>query len=130
MINTSYINKVNVSDNFLLSEYACPCCQMVRVDSRLVAANRLLRAYLESAYTFLSAFRCLQHNTDVGGCYNSYHLYGMAIDLSAGTIGVGFSVERLKNWGFNGIIYYPKKHFWHLDVRPGLGYVNLGGIYL
>lgn len=130
MIETSHINKVHVSANFLLSEYQCPCCKMARVHSELIIANQCLREFLSRPYTFLSAFRCLRHNSDVGGCYNSYHLYGMAIDVSTEVLGGFASVKALQRWGFKGIILYPKQKFWHLDVRPGLGYVNLGGVYL
>lgn len=69
-----------MSDDFL-ARFACPCCGMVNVTDRFVAAFLAL----ERAWGRLginSACRCAKHNKEIGGALDSRHLFGEAVDLS------------------------------------------------
>ena len=119
------INGCNVSKNFQLWEYACPCCQLVKLKTRLVLSVQELRDYLGIPMRFNSAFRCNKHNKEVGGSPTSEHKEGGAIDISDLILPIVTHPDILRKMGFTTVLYYPGKHFWHLDVRERDFVVNL-----
>jgi uncharacterized protein YcbK (DUF882 family) len=66
-----------------------------------------------------SGYRCKEENHRAGGVPGSYHLLGMAVDIHAGDFLLYDLLTFAHEIGFNGIGYYEKKNFLHLDIRPG-----------
>ena len=88
MLNST--NNINIAPYFKLSEFACPCCNLVMLHPKLLAKLVELRNILERPVYINSGYRCSKYNQKVGGVPNSYHRIG----------------------------FYEKRDFLHLDVRP------------
>ena len=108
-----------LSNNFSRAEFKCKCgkCDYDTVDSELVVVLQLLRDYIGLPITITSGNRCPEHNANVGGSKNSYHIRGRAADIQVK--GVNPSVLR----AFLNEIY-PNKFgigsyasFTHIDTR-------------
>jgi len=112
------INNVVISPHFNLSEFACPCCKKVMLHPLLLEKLEELRKILERPVYVTSGYRCSGYNRKVGGVPNSYHLIGLAADIKVGDISLIELLEICENIDFNGIGFYEKKNFLHLDVRP------------
>jgi len=108
--------------HFSRSEFACKCgCGFNGVSMRLVEALEKFRAIVGRPIKILSGCRCPEHNRDVGGEANSYHKIGRAADI----VVAGFTTAELYSLArrsglFNGLGYYPSKHFIHVDNRMRL----------
>lgn len=110
-------------------EFACKCCGRVMVTpeaQRSWEAIDMLRHRLCEPIRVHSATRCEKHNKAVGGALRSFHLRGMAYDISTKTFATDLqSVERATIeleilWlagflGFGGVGIY--RTFIHLDTR-------------
>ena len=116
MLNS--VNNLKIAKYFNLSEFACPCCNLVMLHPKLLAKLVELRNVLERPVYITSGYRCLEYNNKVGGVPNSYHRIGLAADIKAKDIGLIELLEICENIGFGGIGFYEKKNFLHLDVRP------------
>ena len=66
------------------------------------------------------AYRCPNHNADVGGVTNSQHVLGTAADV---LVPDGWSVDKLADLavelGADGVGRYYSNDFVHVDVRDG-----------
>jgi uncharacterized protein YcbK (DUF882 family) len=109
-----------LTKNFRRLEFACKCgdCVMADVTPRLVEYLQELRDQIGRPISISSGIRCPKHNKAVGGEKNSYHLIGRAADIYV----AGMSVQQLHKavvaFGkFNGVGYYPKRGFVHVDTR-------------
>lgn len=69
-----------LSAHFHVAEVACHHCGQAYVRRELLAALEDLRTYLLGPVVLISAYRCKQHNGDVGGASASMHLEGLAAD--------------------------------------------------
>jgi len=116
MLNS--INNIIIAPHFNLSEFACPCCNLVMLHPKLLAKLVELRNILERPVYINSGYRCFEYNRKVGGVPNSYHRIGLAADVKVGDINLIDFLEICENIDFNGIGFYEKKDFLHLDVRP------------
>ena len=78
--------------------------------------DRLERAriYANVRFKLNSAFRCLKHNTDVGGSEGSAHTKGLAVDISTPNSNIRERVVYgLVKAGFNRMGIY--ENFIHVD---------------
>ncbi|HUT04247.1 MAG TPA: D-Ala-D-Ala carboxypeptidase family metallohydrolase [bacterium] len=76
------INDLQVSEHFNLREFQCPCCALVKLDSRLITALESLRANIGGKPIIVtSGYRCSDHNKMLCGAINSDHLHGWAADI-------------------------------------------------
>jgi uncharacterized protein YcbK (DUF882 family) len=118
MLNST--NNIKIAKYFNLSEFACPCCNLVMLHPKLLVKLVELRKTLERPVYITSGYRCSRYNRKVGGVANSYHCIGLAadIDIKVGDINLIELLEICENIDFNGIGFYEKKNFLHLDVRP------------
>ena len=116
MLNS--INNIKIATHFNLSEFACPCCNLVMLHPKLLAKLVELRNILERPVYITSGYRCFEYNQKVGGVRNSYHRIGLAADIKVDDISLIELLEVCENIDFNGIGFYEKKNFLHLDVRP------------
>ena len=116
MLNS--INNLKVARYFKLSEFACPCCNLVMLHPKLLGKLVELRNALERPVYISSGYRCPRHNQKIGGVVNSYHRIGLAADIKVEDINLIELLEICENIDFTGIGFYEKKNFLHLDVRP------------
>ncbi|MEA2021076.1 MAG: D-Ala-D-Ala carboxypeptidase family metallohydrolase [Candidatus Caldatribacteriota bacterium] len=116
MLNS--INNIKVAKHFRLSEFTCPCCNRVMLHPKLLGKLVELRDTLERPVYVNSGYRCAKYNQKIGGVVNSYHCIGLAADISVKDINLIELLEVCENINFNGIGFYEKKNFLHLDVRP------------
>jgi uncharacterized protein YcbK (DUF882 family) len=71
-----------LTHNFSLDEFRCPCCHDVRQDSALALAKRLQMVRdVYGPMRIVSGFRCPRQNEHAGGKTFSQHLTGLAADI-------------------------------------------------
>ena len=116
MLNS--INNLRVAKYFKLDEFACPCCKKVMLHPKLLSKLVELRKILERPVMVTSGYRCPKYNQEVGGVISSYHCIGLAADVAVKDIALITLLEVCENLDFDGIGFYEKKGFLHLDVRP------------
>jgi len=116
MLNS--INNLKVAKHFNLSEFTCPCCNLVMLHPKLLGKLVELRNILERPVYITSGYRCFKYNQKVGGVANSYHLIGLAADIKVKDINLIELLGYAEEIDFAGIGLYEKKNFLHLDVRP------------
>ncbi len=116
MLNS--INNIIIATHFNLSEFSCPCCMRVMLHPKLLVKLIGLRKILERPVYITSGYRCTKYNNQIGGILNSYHCIGLAADIKVKDINLIELLEICENIDFNGIGFYEKKNFLHLDVRP------------
>ena len=116
MLNST--NNIKIAKHFRLSEFSCPCCNRVMLHPKLLAKLVELRNIIEKPVYITSGYRCPIYNRKVGGVLNSYHCIGLAADVVVKDMALISLLEVCENIDFNGIGFYEKKHFLHLDVRP------------
>jgi len=88
----------------------------------LLARLNHLRNIINRPIYINSGYRCPEENQRVGGVPGSYHLLGMAVDIHVQDFLLSDLLLYAKELGFNGIGFYEKGNFLHLDVRPGSKY--------
>jgi len=109
---------MNLTKNFTTAEFKCHCCGDCRVSPGLMAAMQALREKWGKSIKINSGYRCLRHNSAVGGAPDSYHLKGLAADceILAGVDRYTF-VRLAFEVGFRGIGI--ASGFIHVDIREG-----------
>ena len=69
--------------NFNVSEFSCHCgCGFNIIDQRVINMAQIIRDELGVPVHVNSGCRCKTHNARVGGVKESYHMQGLAADLS------------------------------------------------
>ena len=110
------LNDFQISENFNLREFQCPCCHAVMLHGRLLASLQRLRDMLSRPVIITSGYRCTAHNKAVGGVKNSLHMRGLAADIASD----GAMMESLRDLarvaGFSRVITYPARSFAHLET--------------
>ena len=112
---------MKLSEHFDSTVFACKCgCGGMNngagVDPRLVQVLERMRPILGVPLELSCGYRCPTHNAEVGGVWNSQHVYGKAADVLKPS---GVSLQRLvdaaETAGADGIGVYD----WgvHIDVR-------------
>lgn len=108
-----------LSDHFKVKEFACKDgSDEIYIDSDLVSKLELLRSYVDCPITITSGYRTAAYNKKVGGADNSYHVKGMAADITCKKFNaaeIGLCAAAL---GFKGVIIY-RNRFTHVDTREG-----------
>lgn len=117
------LNDMHPSDRltpyFEVREMACKCgCNQCEVSMELMELLDMIRERF-GPIIVNSGFRCVTHNTAVGGSANSMHMQGKAADIR--TKNVTVTVDELADFaesllpGTGAVIRY--KNFVHVDVR-------------
>ncbi len=113
-------------DYFTNKELECHCCHTLKISSVLRQRLNKLRELWGQPIYISDAYRCLTHNIEVGGSPNSQHLIGNAADIYVGDVNKRDTKEYHKFYGFvlgtrlfDGVGYYEKQEFVHVDVRDG-----------
>jgi len=109
------------SAHFSYGEFTCKCggkhdgCRRIVVLGALIDALEALRAkHYPGGLVVTSGYRCVAHNTSVGGAARSQHLYGAAADVAQVA-----KTSQVKALGrFSGIGYKGSTgKVQHVDVR-------------
>ena len=116
---------MKITKNFSLEEFECRCgCKMpdfVRKNVENLAENLQILRDVAGRLDLTNAYRCKEHNADVGGSTNSQHLLGKAADVKSKTIKpneMAQTVDDLmksENFELGGIGIY--NTFTHVDIR-------------
>lgn len=88
------------------------------IESELVLKLEDLRRLCGFPLVVTSGYRSVLRNQEVGGATNSFHLRGMAVDISTRSFSPSMLYRFIKGAflvGFGGIIVYP--FHVHLDIR-------------
>ena len=106
----------------LCTVFASRCCGEVKVDMRLVEALQKLLDLAGVPIRVVSGYRCPEHNREVGGAKNSYHLQGKAADIVIEGLDVyrmALLAEQIDEFRSGGLGIYPDTNppFIHVDVR-------------
>jgi len=108
-----------LSPHFKGAEFVCPCCGTGIIAMELIYALEKMRADLGMPIIVTSGYRCPKHNAEIGGARDSYHMMGLAADITVREMEIK-TIARLlvkiaMQVGFTGVILYPK-HV-HVDLR-------------
>jgi len=113
-----------ITKNFVLSEFFQDLktfqeCEERYIQNVVVVAEilQIFRNKKNLPINVSSGFRTFQQNKDCGGTPHSFHKFGLACDFWYKDIEKTFSFdfEHLKGL-FNGVIWYPDKKFFHVDI--------------
>ena len=106
-----------IRTHFTDKEMDCGCGCEKTVAPELLVRLEALRTLLDKPLLVTSGARCETHNREVGGRPGSWHLKGLAVDISCVDSELRGEIIRLAGLlGFNGIGV--AKNFIHLDLRP------------
>jgi zinc D-Ala-D-Ala carboxypeptidase len=124
-------NHVKIAKNFYLYEFESPDTHEVKVHDQLLQKLQKLRDRIEKPLKVTSGYRTTKYHIEIYKALypdewekkipkNSFHLLGMAVDIST----VGLDDELIKLYAeeikFNGIIRYIERKIIHLDVRNSI----------
>lgn len=119
------LNDFKIFPHFSLKEFECPCCHRVKLVPYLVYLLEKLRGEVGLPIIITSGYRCEDHNRKIGGRPHSFHLQGMAADVSVSKIHPSELGRLASEVGFDTILVYRSKWFCHLDIRKkGLGLID------
>jgi uncharacterized protein YcbK (DUF882 family) len=114
-------SKVQLTKNFNSNEFDCKCkrptCKQTLIDMEHVLNMQALRDRVGKAITQTCAYRCPEHNKEVGGASGSQHLKGYASDIVIQGMTPN-EVAALAEPIFNGLGRYDT--FTHVDSRDML----------
>mgnify|MGYP003642468679 CR=1 FL=1 len=116
---------MKLTENFNLSEFECNCgCSMpdfVKKNVIELAENLQVLRDAVGKLDLTNAYRCKEHNADVGGAVNSQHVKGKAADLKSSTMSpseIAIAVDDLmksEKFKLGGVGIY--NTFTHVDIR-------------
>lgn len=116
---------MRLTKNFSLEEFECKCgCKMpadIEENIKELADNLQALRDVIGRIDLTNAYRCKEHNADVGGAIDSQHIKGKAADIKSNALSpseIASIVEDLmKNEKFKtgGIGIY--NTFTHVDIR-------------
>ena len=111
------LNEFQLTENFSLREFQCPCCHTVMLHPKLAAALQKLREKWGKPVTVTSGYRCARHNAEVGGVPNSRHMRGLAADAAVPRAEQEKFRELARAAGCSKILPYPARNFVHLEIN-------------
>lgn len=115
--------------HFPPQEIACRGTGAILLDAASMdALDRLekLRVRIGKPFYINSGFRSPEWNKKIGGEKNSYHMKGVAFDISMKNHNPTRFITQARMEGFNGIGQYPHQDFVHIDTGPRRNW-NKGG---
>lgn len=107
-----------MNNYFSDNEFRCKCgcgCGINYMSSKLISMLNLARELLNEPIIISSAYRCKNHNSNIGGVNNSAHSKGLAVDIVCNDNEYRFKLLKvLFKVGFNRIELAPT---WiHIDI--------------
>lgn len=111
-------DSVRLSPNFRAREFDCNgtgCCCETQIDEKLVAYLQKIRDHFGKP-VYVTGYRCKEYNDKVpNAAPNSYHIYGMAADISINGVDTLEIARYAESIGIQGIGHYDT--FVHIDTR-------------
>lgn len=107
----------NLSLNFKVREFICPCCHKEGITDELVFHLQLVHDMLPVHRVMIvtSGYRCEEHNKEVKGVENSAHTKGLAADIKYDDSSHKFMlIDAFIKVGFKRIGIY--ETFIHVDL--------------
>jgi len=110
---------IQLTKNFRSHEFRCRCgCGQVFMDVRFMVLLQKMRENYGKPINPTSGWRCIKHNSDVGGAKNSFHMQGQACDMAYNYADELYRlIEAALDAGLNGIVLYKNKKQIHVDNR-------------
>tara|TARA_R110000868_G_scaffold21899_2_gene90563 strand:- start:677 stop:1063 length:387 start_codon:yes stop_codon:yes gene_type:complete len=116
---------MKLTKNFSLEEFECKCgCKMpadVEENIKELADNLQVLRDVIGRIDLTNAYRCKEHNADVGGATDSQHIKGKAADIKSSTLNpseiasVVDDLMKIEWFKIGGIGIY--NTFTHVDIR-------------
>lgn len=116
---------MKLTNNFSLSEFECKCgCKMpafVEENIKELAENLQVLRNVVGKLDLTNAYRCKEHNADVGGSTNSQHLKGKAADIKSKDFSpseiatITNDLMKSEKFKIGGVGIY--NTFTHVDIR-------------
>lgn len=109
---------VKITEHFKVKEFACKDgSPIVFVDEYLAVLLEILRETIKKPVIITSGYRTPEHNKKVGGAKYSFHMRGMAADITVKDMTPKDVAKELDKLAPNsyGIIVY--KSWVHFDTR-------------
>jgi len=111
-------DSVKLSANFRAREFDCNgtgCCVETKIDEKLVQYLQQIRDHFGKP-VYVTGYRCKEHNAKVqNAAPNSYHIYGMAADISVDGVDPLKIAQYAESIGMKGVGCYDT--FVHVDTR-------------
>jgi len=106
---------IKLTEHFHLREFECKCklCKYTLISLDHVYRLSELRLSIKAPIRILSAYRCHNHNENMGGERHSMHTYGLATDIYVD--GLEPATLAARAGAFDGIGIYDG--FVHVDSR-------------
>ena len=104
--------------NFSPRELACKGTGLLMINEDALDRLQTLRERLGRPMLITSAYRSPEHNANVGGARNSFHMRGTAFDVRMDNHDPHEFEAAARACGFTGFGYYPRSGFMHIDTRP------------
>lgn len=114
---TKYPWDQNRWPNFSPQELACKGTGLLLLDEDAMDKLQALRNRLGRPLLLTSAYRSPEHNRNVKGARNSFHMRGMAFDVRMENQDPHEFMKAAKAVGFTGTGSYPRSGFIHVDNR-------------
>lgn len=115
---------VKLSTYFISNEFDCHgsgCCSSTLINPELVKYLQKIREHFNAPITITSGYRCLTHNSRVGGATGSRHTKGDAADIVVKGVAPREVAKYAESIGIKGIGLYETSadgFFTHIDTRP------------
>lgn len=115
--------KTKLSNNFVSTELDCKgsgCCKATIIDLQLITYLQAIRNHFGKPITITSGYRCLKHNSNVGGATGSRHTKGQAADIVVSGVAPKEVAKYAESIGILGIGLYESAadgYFVHIDTR-------------
>lgn len=103
--------------HFKPKEFSCRCCGASEMQNSTIMMLDSARETAKIPFILTSAYRCYEHNKDVGASKTSSHTNGYAVDIAADNSSERFTILiSLINAGFTRIGI--AEDFIHVDNDP------------
>lgn len=106
--------------NFKPHEFACKGTGKISINEEALDVLQELRDWIGKPFHIVSGYRSPEHNSSLrGAASTSYHMEGIAFDISMSNQDPHDFVAKAEAIGFDGIGTYPpaRGNFVHVDTR-------------
>lgn len=120
ILNEVILNEGDLLEFFSLDEFRCKHCGCLPEHGMSeILLERLDKLRKDYGFPIMVScgYRCPSHNAEVGGVYDSQHIYGKAADIWVNGDYEYFYRFVINSKLFDGVGYYPYDEFVHVDVR-------------